>query len=87
MNFCWTTLRVSNLEESLRFYHEILRLPVASRHGGGDQEIVMLGEEGQAKIELIYDKNNSIAPHVQGLSIGFEVKSLDEALDYMKKVL
>ena len=45
MNFCWITLRVADMEESLKFYHEILGLPICTRHGGPDMEIVMLGEE------------------------------------------
>ena len=85
MNFCWTTLRVSNMEESLKFYHEILGLPIASKHGGGDLQIVMLGAEDKAKIELLHDKNSNVSPQVKGLSIGFEVESLEEALDFMKE--
>ena len=26
MNFCWITLNVSNMEKSLKFYHEIIGL-------------------------------------------------------------
>lgn len=85
MNFCWITLRVTDMEESLKFYHEILGLPIASRHGGPDMEIVMLGEEDKPKIELLYDKNSKVSIQVAGLSIGIEVKSLDEALNYVKE--
>ncbi|MGF7146184.1 lactoylglutathione lyase [Anaerotaenia torta] len=83
MNFCWVTLHVGNFEKSMQFYHEILGLPVNSRHGGNGVEIAMLGEEGQAKIELLYSPENS-EKHLQSdISIGIAVKSLEEAMDYL----
>lgn len=85
MNICWITLRVDNMEESLKFYHEILGLPIATRHGGPEVEIVMLGEEDKPKIELLYERNSNVAIHAVGLSIGLEVESLDEALNYVKE--
>jgi len=56
MNFCWVTLHVSNFEKSLEFYHEVLGLPVCSRHGGGGMQIAMLGEQDQPKIELLFKR-------------------------------
>ncbi len=29
MKFCWTTLRVSDFDKSLRFYRDLIGLPVA----------------------------------------------------------
>jgi hypothetical protein len=34
-SFCWSTLRVRNLDESLRFYREIIDLEVVNRGGPG----------------------------------------------------
>lgn len=31
MKFCWTTIRVKNLEESLKFYQEIVGLKLDKR--------------------------------------------------------
>jgi lactoylglutathione lyase len=35
MKFCWSTLRVKNLEESLKFYEEIIGLSVNNRFKAG----------------------------------------------------
>lgn len=59
MEFCWITLNVNDLEESLKFYHELLGLNVFSRFKAGeDTEIAMLGEEDKPKIELIDNKKH-----------------------------
>ncbi|BAQ13966.1 hypothetical protein CBB2_1856 [Clostridium botulinum] len=85
MNFCWITLNVSNMEESLNFYHEIIGLKISERFNvGEDIEIAMLGETDGTKVELIYNKKQSVLSRSKGLSIGFEVKSLDEAMELLK---
>lgn len=86
MNFCWITLRVNNMEESLKFYHEILGLQISSRHAGTDLEIVMLGDADKPKIELLYDKNSKVTNRGEGISIGLEVDSLDSAMNYVKEI-
>jgi lactoylglutathione lyase len=35
MKFCWSTLKVKNLEESLKFYHEIVGLKTNKRFNAG----------------------------------------------------
>ena len=83
MKFCWTTLYVSNMEKSLAFYHDLLGLKIAERFSPGDEtEIVMLGEENEAKIELIEDKK--VVHKSLGISIGFEVDSIEDALKLMR---
>lgn len=49
----WITLRVSNLEASLGFYHDILGLPIQRRFESRGRQIAMLGMENEAKLELI----------------------------------
>jgi lactoylglutathione lyase len=81
MNFCWVTLHVENIKESLAFYHEVLKLPISSRHSGNGMEIVMLGVEGQPKVELLC---NGIAQNTQiesGISIGIAVDSLEAVME------
>ncbi|WP_455539685.1 VOC family protein [Terrisporobacter sp.] len=85
MNFCWITLNVKNMEESLKFYHEILGLKIAERFNAGpDTEIVMLGEENGTKVELIYNKNEEVCSKAERLSIGFEVESIEEAMKHFE---
>ncbi|MGO1372333.1 MAG: VOC family protein, partial [Senegalia sp. (in: firmicutes)] len=53
MKFCWSTLNVNNMEESLKFYEEIVGLKVDRRfNAGANTEIAFLGD-GETKIELI----------------------------------
>lgn len=85
MNFCWITLNVSNMEKSLKFYHEIFGLKISEQFNvGEDIEIVMLGEKDGAKVELIYNKKQNIPAKAERLSIGFEVESLNEAMELLK---
>jgi len=62
MNFCWIALNVSNMEESLKFYHEIIGLKISERFNvGEDMEIAMLGETYGTKVELIYNKKQNVS--------------------------
>lgn len=85
MNLCWVTLTIDNMEESLKFYRDLLGLKVFSHfNSGGDVEITMLGEADKPKIELLCNKNVKIPNRNAGISIGFEVESLDSAMEYVK---
>lgn len=79
----WITLRVRDLEASLNFYHGILKLPVQRRFESRGRQIAMLGAEGQPKLELIQGSEPVLKPEC-GVSIGFEVESLDEAMVYLE---
>lgn len=85
MKFCWATLNVSNLEKSLKFYKEIVGLPVNRRFvAGNDLEIAFLGD-GETKLELIWNKTKREISVGQDISIGFEVKSVDKMIEYLKE--
>lgn len=83
MKFCWTTIMVSNMERSLRFYRDLLGLPVQKimRVDIG-MEIVFLGEE-ETKVELIFNDKIPNPAYTQNISMGFEVASLDETMNLM----
>ncbi|MBK1810389.1 VOC family protein [Clostridium sp. YIM B02505] len=85
MNFCWVTLYVKDMEESLKFYNEIIGLKIAERFNAGEEmQIAMLGETDGPKVELIYDKNQKAFGFKEGISIGFQVESLDKAMELLK---
>lgn len=85
MKFCWTTLTVKNMEESLKFYQEIVGLPVQNRfQAGPGMEIVFLGD-GETKIELIHNENIKEVNMGQSISIGFQVDSLDDMMAFIKE--
>ena len=76
MKFSWVTIHVKRMDESLKFYNEILGLPITrtiKMPNGG--KIVFLGE-GDTSIELIHLPEEKISPFSESLSIGFSVPSL-----------
>lgn len=84
MKFCWTTIMVKNLEESLKFYQEIIGLPVDRRFKAGPgKEIVFLGA-GETKVELIQDDALEEVTIGEDISLGFLVNSLDEMMEFVK---
>ncbi len=85
MRFCWSTLEDKNLEESIRFYVDIIGLDVVSRFStGSGLSIAFLGD-GDTKIELICDGKEENTVVGNDISWGFEVKSLDSALSLINE--
>ncbi|MFL0246031.1 VOC family protein [Candidatus Clostridium stratigraminis] len=83
MKFCWSTLTVKNLVESLKFYNEIVGLKVNKRFNAGPGvEIAFLGD-GETKVELIC--NNQEVSYGNSISLGFEVNSVDEMISFVKE--
>ncbi|MEI6101671.1 MAG: VOC family protein [Eubacteriales bacterium] len=80
MKFCWCTIQVKDMEESLTFYQEIVGLPLTKRFRGGDVvEIAFLGNE-PTKVELICNTKQPPEGSGKGISLGFEVGNLDDAM-------
>lgn len=84
MKFCWSTLKVKNLDESIKFYKEILGLEVVNRFNAGPMEIAFLGA-GAAEIELVCDGEGRDTDVGSDISWGFEVESLDRMLAWVKE--
>lgn len=84
MKFCWCTLMVKNMEESLKFYKEIVGLEVDRRFNAGPGgEIAFLGD-GETKVELICNEASKEVSYGKDISLGFEVKSVDETMNFVK---
>lgn len=84
MKFCWATLNVNNMEESLEFYEEIIGLTVNRRFNTGHgMEIAFLGD-GETQVELICNDACKEVNIGQDISLGFEVKSVTEMIDFVK---
>jgi lactoylglutathione lyase len=84
MKFCWVTIKVRNMEESLKFYEEIVGLKIDNRYNSvPGKEIAFLGE-GETKIELICDESLDEISHGEHISLGFEVNSADEMMNLLK---
>ncbi|NLL52819.1 MAG: VOC family protein [Peptococcaceae bacterium] len=84
MKFCWTTIMVNNLEESLKFYQHIVGLKLNTRfEAGPGVEIAFLGD-GETQVELVDNKNNNQVNLGPDISLGFEVESLDQLMAFLK---
>jgi len=84
MKVSFTTITVRNLEKSVRFYTEVIKLHELQRfspHKGIN--IVFLKDEENGKIELIeYEqmKETDVSDKASVVSIGFAVEDLDAAM-------
>ena len=84
MKFCWTTISVKDMNESLKFYKDVAGLPVSRRmKPGPDMEIVFLGS-GDTMVELIYDAKAGNVSFGKDISMGFEVESIDKIIEFLK---
>ena len=85
MTFCWTTLMVKDMEASLKFYSEIIGLEIAARFSAAPgTELAFLGT-GDTQIELVFNAESTNAVVGDAVSFGFDVPSLDEALQMVKE--
>jgi lactoylglutathione lyase len=84
MNFCWNTLTVKNMDESLKFYQEIVGLTLNKRYKAGPgMEIAFLGD-GETKVELISNEAIKEVDMGRDISLGFETESVDKMMDFLK---
>ncbi len=71
MKFVWTTLQVKDLNTSLKFYQEIVGLPLKRRFSpNGVLELAFLGNEGESELELLCDPEQ-VETRGMGISLGF----------------
>lgn len=85
MNFNWCTIQVKNMEESLKFYQEIVGLSIDRRfQAGPDTEITFLGN-GETKLELIHNKSKDSVSFGSDISLGFHTESLNKLLEFLKE--
>jgi lactoylglutathione lyase len=84
MKFNWCTIQVKDLEESLKFYQEVVGLTIDRRfQSGSDTEIVFLGD-GETKLELICNKGTESITFGSDISLGFQADSLDKIMELLK---
>lgn len=84
MNFCWSTLQVADMEESLAFYQDTLGLPLQRRFlARPGVDIAFLGE-GETKVELICDEANRNIHVGRDISWGFSTNSVEKTMEEFK---
>lgn len=81
MNFCWCTITIQNVEASTKFYTEIVGLAITSRFSPRPgMDIVFLDDQKGSQIELIKFADRAAPSSREGLTLGFEVESLEDTL-------
>lgn len=84
MSFCWSTIMVKDMKESLEFYRDIVGLEVDKPFAAGKgKEIVFLGK-GETKVELICDVSQKEVDIGADISLGFKVDSLEKKAEFIK---
>ena len=85
MNFCWVTITTNDIEESIKFYSEIVGLEVANRFSPrAGMDITFLQDKKGNEIELIQYAEQAVSSEKNGISVGFVVDSLDETIALVK---
>lgn len=83
MKLAFATIKVKDMDASLKFYRDLLGLPVARQFQAGPNQITFLSTGG-AEVELITTPGNEGLAAGTSLSLGFEVDSLDQTLETLK---
>ena len=84
MEFCWVTINVKDMEESIRFYQDIVGLKINRRMNPGPKtEIVFLGLGG-TEVELIKNADKAEFSYGRDISIGFTVESIEKMIEVLK---
>ena len=80
MNLSWVTVTVKDLDQSIRFYTDVIGLTLESRRPAGpEMELAFLGD-GETKLELICNRAVTEFSYGASISLGFEVASLDQTM-------
>lgn len=89
MRFAHVMIRVKNIDESMKFYTELLDLNRTGEVKLDDCTLYYLSDEdGQTQIELTYNNETPKEGYKNGNVFGhlaFEAKSMDEFTDKMNK--
>jgi len=85
MKFSWCTIVVKDLNESIKFYEEIVGLKLNRRFNAGPGKEIAFMETGGTEVELIEDEDNKNVNIGKGISLGFEVESLDKMMEFIKE--
>lgn len=85
MTFCWATINVKDMGNSLQFYQDILGLHLNKKmNPNPDMELAFLGA-GDTQVELIYNAKNSDISFGKDISLGFTVESIEHVTSLLKQ--
>jgi len=79
------TISVKDMEESIKFYRDVIGLTVKSRFSpSAGVKIAFLGDSG-SDVELIYRQSQTGITIGEDISLGFEVQSMGEIMDVLRQ--
>lgn len=85
MNISFVTIPVSSLDDTIKFYQEIMDFDIVTRFGAGPgMEIVFMSDKKGSQLEFIQRGNEKIE-HNGMISIGFYVEDIKATEDYLRK--
>jgi lactoylglutathione lyase len=85
MKFTWSTLMVKDLDETIRFYEEVIGWRVSSRFPAGPgMEIAFMGD-GETRLEFIRDEKQDEIRTGPDISWGFTVDSVEDMMQFVKE--
>lgn len=85
MNIGFVTIPVSSLDETIKFYREVLDFEIVSRFGAGPQmEIVFMADKKGSQLEFIQSGSEKVE-HNGLISIGFNVDDIHATEDFLRK--
>ena len=85
MNIGFITIPVTSLDETIKFYQEVMDFEIIRRFGGGPQmEIVFMADKKGNQLEFIQSGNTKVE-HDGLISIGFNVDDIDATAAYLRE--
>jgi len=84
MKFLWSTIIVRDMDESIKFYQDVVGLKLNRRYSRGPEaEFAFLGV-GETEVELIHRPPTKDSPFGENISLGFSVDNLDDKIAFIK---
>jgi len=84
MHFNYVTLGVKDMDASIRFYQEIVGLPLKRRFPAGPGVEIAFFGDGDTEVELITGRDAG-KPPCDCISLGFEATSLEDTIALLRE--
>ena len=85
MHICWVTIHVSNMEESKKFYCDVIGLKVKTEFSPRPGMRICFLDGGTTDYELIENSDDgNEQPFSKRVSVGFQVDALDAKIEVLK---